>query len=230
MKARSTPRLHVDIVSDVMCPWCIIGWLKFERAMARFSGQIAFRVRWHPFELNPAMPAQGEDAAEHVSRKYGLTPERARANSDQMARIAAELGFHFNRGPGFRMRNSFDAHRLLSWAAALEDPDLEAPTGVQTALKLALFAAHFSDNRDVSEHAVLADVAAEVGLDRNKAVSILASGEFGTAVRNEEEQWYERGISAVPAFILDGRFLVPGAQEPETFIGIIERRMVAQDG
>ena len=174
-----TPRLSVDIVSDVMCPWCIIGWLKFQKVMAHFAGRLDFRVQWHPFELNPDMPAEGEDAASHVMRKYGISAEQSGA------------------------------------------------TGVQTALKLALFAAHFTDNRDVSDHAVLADVAASVGLDRARAAAILASGEFGEMVRTEEAYWADQNITGVPAFILGGRMLIPGAQDPEVFIRVIENKVLA---
>lgn len=227
MTAAPVPNLSVDIVSDVMCPWCIIGWLKFEQVIAHFAGRLAVRVQWHPFELNPDMPQGGEDAADHVIRKYGITPEQSRANRDRMAGIAADLGFAFNRGPGFRMRNSFDAHRLLTWAGALEAPDQTEATGVQTALKLALFGAHFTDNRDVSDHGVLTDVAASVGLDRTRAASILANGEFGEMVRTEEAYWADQNITGVPAFILDGRMLVSGAQDPEAFIRVIERKILA---
>lgn len=227
MAEPNLPRLSVDIVSDVMCPWCIIGWRKFQHVMAHFAARVDFRVQWHPFELNPDMPPEGEDAAAHVMRKYGITAEQSRANSGKLAGIAADLGFQFNRGPGFRMRNSFDAHRLLTWAGALEEPDQAAATGVQTALKLALFAAHFTDNRDVSDHAVLADVAASVGLDRARAAAILASGEFGEMVRAEEAYWADQNITGVPAFILGGRMMVPGAQDPEVFIRVIENKILA---
>jgi predicted DsbA family dithiol-disulfide isomerase len=221
------PRLSVDIVSDVMCPWCIIGWLKFRQVIAHFEGRLDFRVQWHPFELNPDMPPEGEDAAAHVMRKYGISAEQSRANTGRLAGVAADLGFTFNRGPGFRMRNSFDAHRLLTWAGALEEAEQEGPTGVQTALKLALFAAHFTDNRDVSDHAVLADIAASVGLDRARAAAILGSGEFGEMVRTEEAYWADQNITGVPAFILGGRMLVPGAQDPEVFIRVIENKILA---
>lgn len=227
MTEASVPRLSVDIVSDVMCPWCIIGWLKFQTVVTHFEGRLDFRVQWHPFELNPDMPPEGEDAAEHVMRKYGITAEQSRANSGKMAAVAADLDFAFNRGPGFRMRNSFDAHRLLTWAGALEEPEQTAATGVQTALKLALFAAHFTDNRDVSDHVVLADVAASVGLDRARAASILASGEFGDMVRTEQGYWADQNITGVPAFILGGRMLIPGAQDPEVFIRVIENKVLA---
>ncbi|SNS63885.1 DsbA family oxidoreductase [Sphingopyxis indica] len=227
MSDPATPRLSVDIVSDVMCPWCIIGWLRFQAVMAHFAGRLDFRVQWHPFELNPDMPPEGEDAAAHVQRKYGISAEQSRANSGKMAAIAAELGFTFNRGPGFRMRNSFDAHRLLSWAGALEEPEQAAATGVQTALKLALFRAHFTDNRDVSDHGVLAEVAASAGLDGARAAAILASDDYAEMVRVEEAWWADQNITGVPAFILDGRMLVPGAQDPEVFIRVIERKVLA---
>lgn len=221
------PRLSVDIVSDVMCPWCIIGWLKFRKVMDHFAGRLDFRVQWHPFELNPDMPPEGEDAAAHVMRKYGISAEQSRANTGRLAGIAGELGFAFNRGPAFRMRNSFDAHRLLTWAGAIEEPEQDGPTGVQTALKLALFKAHFTDNRDVGDVQVLADVAASVGLGRDRAAAILGSGEFGEMVRTEEAYWADRNITGVPAFILGGRMLVPGAQDPEVFIRVIENKILA---
>ena len=221
------PRLSVDIVSDVMCPWCIIGWLKFEQVMAHFAGRLDFRVQWHPFELNPDMPPEGEDAAQHVMRKYGISAEQSRANTGRLAGIAADLGFAFNRGPDFRMRNSFDAHRLLTWAGASEEPEQEGATGVQTALKLALFRAHFTDNRDVGNADVLADIAASVGLDRGRAAAILASDEFGEMVRTEEAYWVDRNITGVPAFILGGRMLVPGAQDSDVFIRVIETKVLA---
>ena len=220
------PRLSVDIVSDVMCPWCIIGWLKFQRVMDHFRGRLDFRIQWHPFELSPDMPPEGEEAAAHVMRKYGVSAEQSRANTGRLAAIAGELGFASNRGPDFRMRNSFDAHRMLTWAGASEAPDQQAATGVQTALKLALFKAHFTDNRDVSDHAVLADVAASVGLDRDRAAAILASGEFGEMVRTEEGWWADRNITGVPAFVLDGQMLIPGAQDPEVFIRVIEKKVL----
>ena len=227
MSESRVPRLSVDIVSDVMCPWCIIGWLKFRKVIDHFAGRLDFRVQWHPFELNPDMPAEGEDAAEHVMRKYGISAEQSRANSGRLASIAGELGFAFNRGPDFRMRNSFDAHRLLTWAGTLEKPEQDGPTGLQTDLKLALFKAHFTDNRDVGDAQVLADVAASVGLDRDGAAAILGSGEFGEMVRTEEAYWADRNITGVPAFILGGRMLIPGAQDPDVFIRVIENKILA---
>ena len=125
------------------------------------------------------------------------------------------------------MRNSFDAHRLLSWAAALEPHERAGATDVQTALKLALFRAHFTDNLDVSDHEVLADIAASVGLDRARAMSVLAGDDYGEMVRVEEAYWADQNVTGVPAFILGGRLLIPGAQDPETFIRVIENKVLA---
>jgi predicted DsbA family dithiol-disulfide isomerase len=221
------PLLTVDIVSDVMCPWCIIGFRKFEQVMDQFADRLRFRVQWHPFELNPDMPPEGQDVTEHVMQKYGITAEQSRANSGQMKAMGDALGIDFQRGPDFRMVNSFDAHRLLTWAGASEAPDQEEATGVQTALKLALFAAHFTDNRDISDHDVLTDLAAAVGLGRARAAAILASGEFGDMVRAEQAHWANHNVTGVPAFILNGRMMIPGAQDPDVFARVIEGKILA---
>ena len=188
------PRLSVDIVSDVMCPWCIIGWLKFRKVMAHFEGRLAFRVQWHPFELNPDMPPEGEDSVEHVIRKYGITPDQSRANRDRLAGIAADLDFSFNRGPGFRMRNSFDAHRLLHWAGE---------HGKQKELKKALFDAYFTKGQDPSSRTLLVQVAGKVGLDEAEAVQVLSSGRYAQEVRDMEHFYHRNGIQSVPAVIID---------------------------
>ena len=225
--AEAPTKVTIDVWSDVMCPWCVIGTRQLAKALEELDGEIEAEVRYRPFELNPDMPPEGEDAAAHVMRKYGISADQSRANSGRLAAIAGELGFAFNRGPEFRMRNSFDAHRLLTWAGALEEPEQAAATGVQTAPKLALFRAHFTDNRDVSDHAVLADVAASVGLDRARAAAILAGDDYGEMVRVEEAYWADQNVTGVPAFILGGRMMVPGAQDPEVFIRVIESKVLA---
>ena len=223
MTDKAVPRLSVDIISDVMCPWCVIGWLKFERVIAHFAGRLAFRVQWHPFELNPDMPPEGEDAAAHVMRKYGISAAQSRGNTSRLAEAAAELGFAMKRGPGFRMRNSFDAHRLLAWAGALEGADQEQATGVQTALKLALFRAHFNERRNLGERAVLLNIAASVGLHREAARAALDDPDLEARVLAEEQQAWDYNISGVPAMIVDNRFLIPGAQAPEVYVNALRR-------
>ena len=218
--------IRLDIFSDPVCPWCYLGKANLDRALAANPAH-PFQIQWHPFQLNPDMPPEGEDAESHVMRKYGISAEQSRANSERLAGAAADLGFVFNRGLAFRMRNSFDAHRLLAWAAGCEAAEpAGTATGVQTALKLALFRAHFTDNRDVGDPQVLADVAASAGLDPARAATILAGDAYAEEVRAEEAYWADNNITGVPAFILGGRMLIPGAQDPEVFVRIIENKLL----
>lgn len=220
-------RLRVDIVSDVMCPWCLIGWLKFQQVIAHYRGIIDFDVRWRPFELNPDMPAEGVNAADYLARRYGITKEQSVGNRRNMAETAEKLGFAFHWGQDFRMRNSFNAHRLLSWAEAVDDASLSERSQRQTALKMALFRAHFAEEKDVNDIGVLVDAAVAAGLDADKARRILDGGDYGDVVRAEQTHWREQGVSGVPAFILDGRMMVPGAQEPDVFIRVIDRKILS---
>jgi predicted DsbA family dithiol-disulfide isomerase len=195
--------IRVDIISDVVCPWCFIGYRQLERALelAGLEGDI----RWHPFELNPQMAPEGEDVAEHIQRKYGATPEQSAATRGQMKAIAGGLGIDLS-GRSKRIWNTFRAHQLLLWAQG---------SGKQTALKLALFRAYFSAGENVSDEAVLLDAVAAAGLDRAEAAAVLADGRYAEPVRALEERWYEMGISGVPAMILNEKGLIMGAQEPE---------------
>lgn len=220
-------RLRIDLVSDVMCPWCLIGWLKFQSVMAHYAGRLAFDVRWRPFELNPDMAADGVNAATYLAERYGVTREQGRSNRQKMAEMAAELGFALKWGADFRMRNSFNAHRLLAWAEAVEDAAGEPRSGEQSALAMGLFRAHFSEGGDVNDAAVLADIAAEAGLNGEKARQILAGDLYADLVRAEEAHWHESNVSSVPMFILDGRMMVPGAQEPDVFMRVIDRKILA---
>lgn len=219
--------LRIDIVSDVMCPWCLIGWLKFQKVTAHYAGQLAFDVRWRPFELNPDMAQEGLNAATYLAERYGVTPEQGRGNRLKMAETAAELGFALHWGTDFRMRNSFNAHRLLAWAEAVDDAAGAPRTGLQTALKMALFRAHFAEQRDVNDAETLVDIAVSAGLNGDKARQILAGDLYADLVRAEEDHWRDHGVSGVPMFILDGRMMVQGAQEPEVFIRVIDRKILA---
>ena len=214
-----TPVITVDIVSDVVCPWCIIGYKKLEKAMAQFEGQARFELAWHAFELNPSMPPEGQDIAEHMAQKYGATPEQSKANRERLRDAGSELDFEFSYSDKMRMVNTFDAHRLLHWAAE---------TGNQTALKLALFKAHFTDGKDVSDHDILVSVASSVGLDEERARDLLSTNLFAEDVRATEAEWQDRFITGVPAFIFNKKFMVPGAQETEVFANIIENKLLKQ--
>ena len=209
--------LRVDIVSDVVCPWCIIGYKQVENALATFDPPLNVEFHWHPFELNPGMGPEGQEVAEHIAQKYGSTPEQSRANQQRLSDVGESVGFEFNLTPGRRIYNTFDAHKLLSATGT------EFGWERQTALKLALFKAYFQDNRDVSDRETLLDVAVSVGLDRSICAAWLEDSSLAGQVRGEERYWLDENISGVPAIIFDQKFLVPGAQSAETFSNVIAR-------
>jgi len=215
-----TKPITIDFVSDVSCPWCIIGLKGIEQALERVGDLVYADIRFQPFELNPHMPAEGQRLVEHVAQKYGSTPEQFRERRAMIRERAAELGFTIAlSSEDGRVYNTFDAHRLLHWAW------LE---GRQRQLKLALFEAYFTRCLDPSDHQVLADAAEKAGLDREAAVEVLASGRYADEVREAERFWQSKGISAVPAVIIDGRYLISGGQPAEVFENAF--RQIAAEG
>ncbi|MBL6750703.1 MAG: DsbA family oxidoreductase [Nevskia sp.] len=200
--------MKIDFVSDVSCPWCLIGLKSLETALQRLGDEVPVELHFQPFELNPAMPAQGQDIGEHIAQKYGATPEQTARTREMIRARGAELGFEFRMDKRDRIYNTFDAHRLLHWAG------LE---GRQLALKHALFKAYFTDGESPGDHAVLARVAGEVGLDPVRARQILEGDEYAREVRELEEYYLDQGIHAVPSVIVDGRHLIQGGQPPEVF-------------
>ena len=223
-----TARITVDIWSDVMCPWCVIGYKHLEKALAGLDGEIEAEIRWLPFELNPDMPPEGEESVAHIARKYGRTPEQAAAGRDMMAERARAAGFPFEytgegMPPPSMLWNTFDAHKLLRWALDARGPE------AQTRLKLALFAAHFQQRRNMSDRAVLLDVAEAEGFDREAASGALDDPEISAKVRAEERLAWDNNVSGVPAMVVDRQFIVPGAQEPETYANVL-RKVVARRG
>lgn len=200
--------VKIDFVSDVSCPWCIIGLRGLEEALARTGDVVDAHITFQPFELNPAMPPEGQNIVEHVAQKYGSTPEQSAANREMIRTRAAELGFTMRGTDQSRIYNTFDAHRLLHWA------EIE---GHQAALKHALFEAYFTDQQDPSNHDVLVAAAGKAGLDPDAAREVLASGRYTDEVRRTEQLWQSRGISAVPAIVIDDRYLISGGQPPEAF-------------
>jgi predicted DsbA family dithiol-disulfide isomerase len=205
--ATSAP-LRIDFVSDISCPWCAIGLASLQRALAKLDGEISAQIHFQPFELNPQMAPEGEDSTEHVARKYGSSVEQVMANREAIRARGAALGFTFNMDRRSRVYNTFDAHRLLHWA------ELE---GRQLALKQILFRAYFTDGEDVGAHDTLQRLAAEAGLDAERARQILAGDEFANEVRAQEQFFQSRGIHSVPATIVNGQHLISGGQPPEAF-------------
>lgn len=215
----TTEPLRIDIISDVVCPWCIVGYRQLERALKQTGTKVD--IHWHPFELNPNMPAEGQNFVEHIAEKYGTTPEDSKANRARLSELGDDLGFEFAFGDDMRMHNTFNTHQLLHWADQ---------QGRGADLKQAFFSAHFTHNRDLSDAKVLADVAAEIGLDRQEALAVLADQRFADAVRSEEQFWVKQGISGVPAMVFDRKHLVTGAQGSENYTSILNQlaEMAAQ--
>jgi len=203
-----TQRLKIDFVSDVSCPWCAIGLQSLETALTRLGGEVEVDLQFQPFELNPQMVTEGEDITEHLSKKYGSTPEQAAAARENIRARGEALGFTFNMDKRARIYNTFDAHRLLHWA---ED------TGLQTALKKALFKAYFTDGKDPSQYTVLVEAAESVGLSGDEARAVLTGDEFADAVREQEQFYLNAGIHSVPAVVINDRHLISGGQPPEVF-------------
>jgi predicted DsbA family dithiol-disulfide isomerase len=219
----TAPRtLTIDIWSDVMCPWCAIGYGQLRKALGELEGEIDAQIRWHAFELNPDMPEAGEDQAAHIQRKYGRTAEEGAAVRGQMRSIAEGAGVSLDyqgegEAPPAMMWNTFAAHCLLTWALETAGP------AKQTELKLALFRAHFNERRNVGARDVLIDVAESVGLDRAGALAALTDPEIAARVRAEERQAWDMNITGVPAMVVEGKFMIPGAQAPETYVSALRR-------
>lgn len=201
-------RLRIDFVSDVVCPWCAIGLASLDQAMQRLAGEVQAELHFQPFELNPQMPAEGESIAGHLQRKYGLTDAQLAENQERIRQRGADLGFVFDFNARSRTYNTFDAHRLLHWAG------LE---GKQPALKHALLRAYFSEGANVGDRDTLVAIAADVGLDAERARTVLASGEYAAEVREAEQFFMRNGINGVPAIIIERKHLISGGQPPEVF-------------
>jgi len=213
-----TRTVSIDFVSDVMCPWCALGAVALQQAIANLAGEVAVELTFKPFELNPDMPPEGENAVEHMMRKYGRTLAEVTARNVMVIDRGNALGFTFDLAKRTHFYNSFDAHRLLYWSVA---------QGRQVALKHILFKAHFSDGENISSHDTLVRLAGEVGLSTVRAQEVLDSGELTAEVRELEDFYRMRGINAVPAMVLNGRHLVAGSQSVEEYEQAIRQIAVA---
>jgi len=206
--------LRIDLVSDIACPWCAIGYARLQQALQSLHGEIAVDLHWRAFELNPDPALKPEPILPALCRKYGVPAAQMQQSQQMLMQLAAGLGLNFS---GMEQRltcNTFDAHRLLKWAAASFPATSETTVSAQTALKLALFEAYFGRAEQVSEVDVLLRCVAAAGLDVDAAREVLASTQFADAVRAEEAAYQQAGISSVPAFVINQRYLISGAQEP----------------
>jgi len=204
--------IKIDLVSDVMCPWCIVGYRQLEKALEA-SGTKA-EITWHPFELNPQMPQDGQNFREHMMEKYGTTPEESARNREHMTQAGADVGFTFNFDDNMRMVNTFSAHQLLHWAEE---------QGKQHELKMELFDAHFTKQQNVNDFEVLASAAERVGLDKATSLEILKDQRYAAAVRESQQFWMQQGIQSVPATVVNRRHLINGAQGEANFTQLLQQ-------
>jgi predicted DsbA family dithiol-disulfide isomerase len=200
--------MKIDFVSDISCPWCVIGLHGLEEALARIGDAIDAEIHFQPYELNPNVPPGGENLAELIRQKYGSDPEQSAATRANIRARAAAVGFEINYSDDSRIYNTFDAHRLLHWAEG---------EGRQAALKHAIFEAYFTDAKSPADQDVLVTAAEKAGLDGAAAREVLTSGRYGEEVRAAEQLWRSRGINSVPAIVIDERYLISGGHPPEAF-------------
>ena len=206
------PTLQIDVVSDVVCPWCIVGFRQLDAALKQEN--VLAQLRWHPFELNPTMGPEGQNLREHIAEKYGSTPDQSRQARDRLTSLGAELGFTFNFDDDSRIVNTFAAHQLLDWAET---------QGRQHPLKLTLFEAYFTNQLDVSDPEVLLGAVEAAGLDPNTAQAALESGAHVQPVREKQQFWTSRCISGVPSMVFGGKYLLTGAQGTDNYAQVLQR-------
>ncbi len=213
--------LHIDFVSDVACPWCAVGLASLQQALKNSADAVQATLHFQPFELNPDMPPGGEDVDEHLRRKYGSTPEQRAQIQATIRERGAAVGFAFKPDGRGRIVNTFNAHRLLHWAALVG-------ADKQLALKRALLEAYHGRAERVDHDDVLLAAVRQVGLDIERARQILGSDEFADAVRAAERRWQMAGIQSVPAVVINERHLISGGQPPEVFEQALRQIAAAQ--
>jgi predicted DsbA family dithiol-disulfide isomerase len=206
-------KLRIDIVSDVVCPWCILAYQRLAMVLEQLSNQIEPEIHWHPFELNPLLAPGGENLREHVARKYGVSEEESDQIRANLIQLGKEVGFTFNFSPDTHIYNTRKAHQLLLIANQYNR---------QLPLKLALFAAYFTDNRAIDQTEVLIDIAQSVGLSREACMKVLDDDSWAKAVAETERQWLDADIQAVPVLIFNQHTLVTGAQSSQELKTLID--------
>jgi predicted DsbA family dithiol-disulfide isomerase len=216
------PRMRIDFISDIVCPWCAIGLYSLEAAAARIPG-LTLDLHFHPFELNPGMGPEGQDIEEHLAQKYGASPAQLAGTRQAIRERGAALGFTFSMEARSRIYNTRDGHRLLHWADEAFGPAL------QRTLKVALLKAYFTDGRNVSDRAVLLDIAVAAGLPEPEARELLAGDRYDAEVEAAEAEVQAQGIHSVPAIVINQRHLIQGGQPVEVFEQLLRQVMAAPD-
>lgn len=205
--------LNIDIVSDVVCPWCTIGYQRLQQALKKFP-ELDVKITFQPFELNPAMPPEGQNVVEHIAEKYGSSKATIDANRKKLRELGESEGVKFDTHNESRIYNTFLAHKLLLKAEG---------SSVQKTLKLALFDAYFAQRKDISNPEVLIEIALDNGFTLKEAQETLADQQLSQQLREKEQYFIDRGISGVPAFIFNNQYQISGAQDPSVIGGVISQ-------
>ncbi|WP_152287371.1 DsbA family oxidoreductase [Flavicella marina] len=209
-------KLRIDIVSDVVCPWCTVGYKRLEKAIQELGVEDQIEIEWQPFELNPNMPIEGQDLNEHLTEKYGSTSDQLEASKNMLVEAGEDLGFKFDYFDGMKIVNTFEAHVLLEYAKKY---------GKQTALKMRLTTAYFSEGKNVSKREVLKEALLEVGLDADEALKQLDVDEKRTQVADAQNYWKSLGVNSVPTIVFDRKSAVTGAQPIAVFKQVLSEQL-----
>ena len=201
-------KLKIDIVSDVVCPWCTIGYKRLEKAISELGIEDQLEIEWQPFELNPNMPREGQNLKEHITEKYGATLEQQKESQQHMTKVGKELNFSFDYFDEMRMVNTFNAHILLDYAKDF---------GKQTELKMRLTTAFFSERKDVSDSDILKQALLDVGLNAEEALTRLDNEKVRNDVRNKQDYWKNLGVNSVPTIVFNRKSAITGAQPVDVF-------------
>lgn len=201
-------KIKLDIVSDVVCPWCIVGYKRLEKAISDLGVEDRIEIEWQPFELNPQMPGEGQELAEHIAQKYGSTPEQGEKSREHLTQLGAELNFKFDFFEKMKIVNTRDAHILIDYAKEF---------GKQTELNISLISAYFSEQKDISDRNILAQQLQDLGLNTEEALERLDDTNASENIRTKEVFWQNMGISSVPTMVFDRKSALAGAQPVETY-------------
>ena len=211
-------KLRIDIVSDVVCPWCVIGFINLQKAMTQLIPKVEFEINWKPYELHPEIPENGYDKKLYIQQRFGDLSGKA-SPYKQIEKIGKSLGFDFNFSKSERIPNTFNAHRLL-WKAR--------EFGIQTELSEALFKCYFTEGKDIGSKEVLLEVATKVGMDSKMIQLFLDSKEGGKETADEEMNFIEKSIGAVPTYFINEKYIIQGGQEPETFVSFLNKILIKE--
>ena len=204
--------LKIDIVSDIVCPWCVIGFRNLKKAMEELKSELDFEISWKPYELHPEIPQEGYDKKLYMQQKFGSSDSKSRY--DEITKIGESIDFSFNFSKTERIPNTFMAHRLL-WKS--EEYNL------QTELSEALFTAYFTDGLDIGSKEILTEISESLGMNKNEILNFLDSSEGGQETAGLEMNFIEKSIGAVPTYFINNKYIIQGGQEPETFISFLRK-------